>query len=205
MEDVVVVGTVRLTQKDLAGALCEMSWFFRLRWVLVLSIVVVAGTWVVAGLTAASSQAPAQPPVAALVFAAFFAAATFLGPRMTARRIIRALAQAGDPEVTYRFDDEGVTIRATGSTTTFAYRRILKTREGKTAFFIYCSPMVANIVPKGAFAPADVDRVRALIAAHVTPKPMGAGGRKVIILWVVLIVLFAVVWLLLNAQGRSGA
>jgi YcxB-like protein len=105
-----------------------------------------------------------------------------------ARRIHSAVVRGGDDEVIYRFEGDGVTMRGPGSTTSLALRTLVRVKEGKTAFMLYVNPYVANIVPKRAFAPADVDRVRALLAMHVRVEQVGSLPRKA---WVVLVVILA--------------
>ena len=80
------------------------------------------------------------------------------------------MAQGGDRHISYRFDDEGVTIRAAGVTTTFAYRKLVRVRELKTALLLYTTSMIANIVPKRAFSEGDLSRVRAFLAPYAKGK-----------------------------------
>src|SRR5262249_36944173 len=136
-----------------------------------------------------------------LVFTAAFVGTLFVAPRLTARRILRALTKAGDGDVTYRFDPEGGTIRASGSTTSFAYRARTKAREGKTAFLLYPNPLVANIVPKRAFSAEGMERVRSYITANV-PTKRTPRVAKIFLIWIALIVGFVVLWQFLNTGGR---
>ena len=189
----VIVGTVRLTERELRTPIVEMSWLYRWRRIITVIAAINVGSFTFMG---ASLRENYQP----LLCLGVFLALLYAGPWIAARRILRALTRGGDADVSYRFDDEGVTVRSAGATASFAYRRLIKAREGSTAFLLYCSPMVANIVPKSAFAAGEVDRVRALIAAHVAPKPLRGRGGKILIVWLVLVFAFVVVWQLLNAR-----
>jgi hypothetical protein len=200
----VVLGSVRLTENDLEVPIVQLSPILRARWiiagVMALGVVVGAAALLVGARSDGRLAGSPLNTVAPLVFVAALVATLFIAPRRIARKLLRALAASGDGEVSFRFDDEGVTIRAAGSTTTFAYRTLVKTIEGTTAFMLYVNPLIANIIPKRAFSADGVDRVRAYLAAHQPPRPAGAAGRKVLLIWIVLILAFWGTWLLLNTK-----
>jgi hypothetical protein len=124
----------------------------------------------------------------------------FLAPRLNARRQLRAMARAGDTNVTYRFDGEGITIRSAGATSTLAYRRLVKVVQGRTALLLYTTDHVANIVPLRAFSADELARLRAFLPTEAKPKKLRSATRLVI-LWVALVFTFLVVWQFLTAQA----
>jgi hypothetical protein len=70
------------------------------------------------------------------------------------------MQKAGELEVTYTFDDTGVTIASAASTSTTPYRDLTKVVRGKTTLLFFTAPQVARIVPLRAFS--DEDRARVL-------------------------------------------
>lgn len=197
MDEAVIVGTVRLTERDLEVPVTEMSPLFRWRAILSGMVVLADAVILLGGTPIVPDQIPLQ-----LILVGLFVAFLYLAPRFSARQ---ALKRAGDGEVTYRFDDEGVTIHAPGAITTFAYRRLIKVREGSTAFLVYLNPFIANIVPKRAFPPADVDRVRALLAGHSRLAPLRTFPWKMVFSWLLLILMFFFVWQFLQPDPRPPA
>jgi hypothetical protein len=133
---------------------------------------------------------------------AAFAALMFYIPRASARSLLLSLVRAGDNRVFYRFDAEGVTIRAAGSTSSFAYRTVIRSRETGTAFLLYATPEVASIVPKRAFAAGDLERVRALLGSQVPRQTARGQAGRFVLLWLGLIVVFFVIWQFMSLRGR---
>jgi hypothetical protein len=192
-----VVGTVQLTKNDLLGPLTQLSWLFRARvgisFILFFSVAVL---WFAAAGRSAAQFLPQ------LLFGGLFTAYLFIAPRITAHRVFAAIARAGDTNASYRFDQDGVTIRSAGSTTSFAYRKLVQVREVKTALLLYTTPQIANIVPKRAFSVDGLDRLRALLATHVkTPIRRLGSGTRLVILWAALVLAFLVTWQFLSSRA----
>jgi hypothetical protein len=198
-EDEVITGSVAITEKDLAQGITGAIAFFRMRWFLAAMfggalafLVAINGTKASLGQWAPSG-----------LLLVFFGAWVFAGPRLAARKLLRALIKGGDNQVLYRFDGEGGTIRASGTSSSFAYRIVSRVRETSTTLLLTLGAGSTSIVPKRAFSDSDLERLRQLLATHV--KPEKAGGRKpikLIAIWVALIVVFLVVWQLLNNGPR---
>ena len=190
-----VVATITLTVRDLEAAIIDMSWTFRLRKVaLGFFALMVLFTW--------RGVMEFSPGVAVpqLLVGAGYVLFMFLGPRLSARRQLRAIARAGDTNVTYRFDDEGITIRSAGATSALAYRRLVKVVQGRTALLLYTTDHVANIVPLRAFSADELARLRAFLPTEATPKKLRSATRLVIF-WLALVFAFLVVWQFLTAQA----
>jgi hypothetical protein len=193
MQDSPIIGRVGLTEADLRRPIVEMSLWTRLRWGYV-------ALWIAFGSVLVQGQGPVTDWLPQMIAMGVFAGFLFYRPWLAARRSLAALVRAGDSEVIYRFDEDGVTIRASGSTTTFAYRTLTKVKEGTTALLLYSDPAVASIIPKRAFAPADLERVRALVAPHAKPEPLRAFPWKGVLIWLGLVFVAMVVWQLMNAH-----
>src|SRR5213078_3750055 len=89
-----VLGTIEMQESDLTPAIVRMSPIFRVRWLGVLGAL-----WF--GISGALGSAPSQmvgPLLASAVVLAFL----FVSPRLTARRLVRAIAQGGDRHISYR-------------------------------------------------------------------------------------------------------
>jgi hypothetical protein len=154
-----VTGTIELDERDLAPAIVRMSPIYRIRWLVVL--------WVAFSATYSALGGTISKALLPVVMSAAFAVFLFAWPRLTARRLVRSIAHGGDAHVAYRFDHEGLTIRAAGVTTTLAYRQLVRVREVRTALLLYTTSQLANIVPKRAFSQADLPRVRAFLAPRL--------------------------------------
>lgn len=188
-------GRLRMTEEDVLGGIRGMIPLLRWKWVYL--TLVLAGT-VFAGVSGQLVQNPGSlAPF--LGVNAFLLSVLFFGPRWQARKVVRTL-RLDEGDVSFRFDDEGMSMHAPGSTSSTAYHAIPGWREAETAFLITCGPNAASIVPKRAFADSDLERVRALLAANVkvAPLPGRKGVRRTFIVWVALIFAFLVVWHLFN-------
>ena len=190
-----VTGTLELDERDLRAAIVDLSGLLRARFAVMFILVFCYGGPAIANRELGQL---AQP----VIFSAVLIVILFGLPYYRARNLLRAIAKGGDRHASYRFDDEGLTMRTAGSTMTTAYRSLVDFRETKTAFLISTSPGVSNIVPKRAFSPEGLERVSALLAANVKVKRARTGNRLVI-LWFALIFLFIVVWQFLSGSGGS--
>lgn len=87
-------------------------------------------------------------------------------PRSAARRIYRRLTSQGENRWSYRFDDDGVTIRGPGMVVGFSYRHLSRVRETERALEVR-SVLSSDLwtIPKAAFSPDDVSRIRLLLRA----------------------------------------
>lgn len=192
-----VVATIALTQQDLAAGIVEMSVLFRIRGAF-LGLVVLMDIF----LWRTGGQMTSGVVVPQLLTFMGFAALTYLSPWLNARRQLQALIRAGDVNVTYRFDDEGITIRSAGATSSVAYRRLVKVRRGKTALLLYTTPHIANIVPLRAFSADELARVLAFLPPDAKPQKLRSGTRLVI-LWVSLVLAFMVTWQFLSSRPTT--
>jgi hypothetical protein len=196
-EDDVITGSIAITEKDLVRGISDAFAIFRLRWFIaavfggsLALVVVMSGT--------RGSLGQWGPSAFCLVF---FGGWVFAGPRLAARKVLRGLVKGGDNQVLYRFDGEGGTIRASGTTSSFAYRIVSRVRETSTTLLLTLGAGSTSIVPKRAFSPGDLDRLRQLLAAHVRTEKTGGGkALKLVVVWVALVFVFVVVWQFLNAR-----
>ncbi len=198
-DDEVITGSVSITEADLARGIGDHSAFFRLRWFITIMFAAACALIVFSGMSGPLEQW--APTGLCLAFVCLWA---FIAPRLAARKMLRALVKGGDAQVLYRFDGEGGTIRASGSTSTFAYRVVSRVRESPTTLLLTVGSGSTSIVPKRAFSPADLTRLQALLAAHVKSEKAARSGTafKLALVWVALVFVFVVVWQLLNARPR---
>jgi hypothetical protein len=191
-----ITGTLQIEESDLVPPMIAMSSYYRNR-VLYAIFLALGGASV--ALSFQHEAAMKALPVF-VVFVAFVAAA-FVVPRLTARRGVRGLAEAGDASVSYRFEQESVAIRFPfpGTTIAFAYQAVSWFREIETAFLLYTSRRRAMVVHKRAFSAEGVAEVRSLLQRHVRQKTV-LGAKKLFLLWLALVILATVVWLLLRPR-----
>lgn len=108
----------------------------------------------------------------------------------------QALANIGGP-TTYRFDDFGFSSESQLRQHRLAWATLTRTVETPEAFLIYTTPQTLLIIPKRAFADADVAALGSLLLARVKQQPIVTGrvsGRFTLLLWVVLVVTFLSIW-----------
>jgi hypothetical protein len=162
-----VSGALDLTERDLVPAVVAMSGLYRAR-VGLLLLLAIGGVGTVIARHGHLADAAPQ-----LLFFAGLAALLLLGPRRTARRLLRAMAGAGAVHASYRFDAERATLRTGAAASSFAYRDLHRVRELDTAFLVYVTREVANIVVKRAFSEGDLVTVRGLLLDRGAPMTHG--------------------------------
>jgi hypothetical protein len=190
-----VNGSVELNEVDLRTALLDMSGLLRARVAITLILAISF-----AGIFTMSGNEGWALKLQQLILPTVFLVVLWVSPYVSARRLLAVIAKGGDKHASYRFDDESVTLRTAGATTTIAYRSLVDYRDGRTAILLYTTPNVANIVPKRAFTPETLARVQTLLAAHVKPRST-PNLNRVIVLWLVAIFMFLVIWQFLNATS----
>lgn len=157
---------------------------------------------IAAAATVATVAVPPHVPIGAL----FFLVLPLVGlQRSRAARVI--LAGLGDRELDVRFEftpDEVVVSRPAGESRSewSLYRHFT---EVPSAFLLYTNALVFHIVPKRAFDAGDLPRLRALLAARLTPPPpRRVGWKRIVGLWSLLVILFVVIWQLVGKDaGRA--
>jgi hypothetical protein len=170
-----IFGSVRLSEAEVRDALMGASPILRYRWVGMVASAIACVLFM--------PSFEGKGPQSGLDFVPIIVALTIfwtmllLGPRTSARRILKTLG-AEQGEIDYRFDADGMTIRAPGSSVTISYRVINRYRETRLTFLVYGSPGMANIVPKRAFSAAGVNEVRALLEANVRPAGFSKEGQR---------------------------
>jgi YcxB-like protein len=189
------IGALELDEHDLRAAIIDLSFILRARVGIGVVLAFIFGVL-------ALGRADVAQVARQLIPGALFVAYLFVSPVLRGRQLLRAIVAGGDKHASYRFDDDGVTFRSAGSTMTAAYRSLVEFREGKTAFFVYTAPGVANIVPKRAFPAEELSRVRARLAANVKPRALTHASRRVVLIFAALLAFF-VVWQFLSSTGAT--
>jgi len=193
-----VIATVRLTEKDIRAGLNEMGGSGPWRRVLFI-VPVIAVVLTMSGRNGGMTSVTTLAPV--IFMTVLYLTFLFVIPLRAAKGQIRNLERAGDTNVTYRFDDEGLTIRSSGASASMAYRRLVKSRRGKTTLLLFSTPQIAQIIPLRAFSADELERVLAFLPPD--QKGSGIGGwKRVALLWVVVLVAFLAIWQFLN-DGTS--
>jgi hypothetical protein len=153
----IIRGTIRFTEDDVRRGLRDRSPLGRVYGAFAAALFVVLGAMAVA--SGNGSLLLVGGVWAWLAVARWRAAAATLRAQ-----------HLDEGEVSYRFDEGGVTICAPGRTASTAYRVLDQFAEGRSAFLLH-SPTVVNVIPKRAFAPEDLPRLRALLAASMQAAP----------------------------------
>jgi hypothetical protein len=196
-EDEVINGSIGITEADLTRGIQDHSAFFRLRWFMLVMFAAASAVVLFSGMAVPLSQFAPQ----GLCFA-FICTWAFVSPRLSARKMLRTLVKAGDNQILYRFDAEGGTVRASGATSTFAYRVLTRVRESATTLHLTFGSGATTLIPKRAFSPADLARLQALLAQYVKNEKTTGSGRalKLVFVWLALVFAFVVIWQFLNAR-----
>jgi hypothetical protein len=183
-----VVGHVFLELKDVQQALADAPGarrrFFTIGATVLFLCVVVPLT---------NREAAAGSFFAGVVMAGALVYMQLFQRRKVAERI---LAGRGERElaVDYEFSPAGLGISTAASKSVSEWSAYHHATEIPTAFLVYPNPTVFQIVPKRAFAEADLPRLRELFAAHLKGKPPTNPLVRTVVLWAVLVILFLAFW-----------
>jgi hypothetical protein len=116
----------------------------------------------------------------------------------------QALSNIGG-QTTFRFDDYGFTSESSLRQHRLAWAGLARSLETPQAFVVYTTPGTVLIVPKRAFADADVVRVSALLRERISPVPVQkvgffgtASAWRTLLIWVVVLVTFLSIWQFLD-------
>lgn len=198
-----IVGEADVTEADLAHVVTQLPGEQR-SWLLpALLAVAIVVYLLVSPFPPGPETLPIVLPMAfVLVLVGFF--------RRGARRawIKQAFANIGGP-TKFRFDDFGFTSESSLRQHRLAWVVLARVTETPAAFLVYTTPRTVLVVPKRAFADADLPGLRQLHAARVIPQAVkggapGAQGRKVLLLWVVVLVSFLSIWHFLREESPPG-
>jgi hypothetical protein len=107
----------------------------------------------------------------------------------------------------FRFDDYGFTVQSTLREHRLAWASLAGQLETPESFFVYTTPHAFWLIPKRAFEADEIANVRQWLRSRVVPKPApaaAAGGRRMLLAWVLLIVTFLSIWhfLSIDEQGE---
>ncbi len=112
-----------------------------------------------------------------------------------------ALSGSHGKPVEYLFDGEAFQVKAPGRDSRAEWATLRGHVEVKGAFLIYMSPQIFVLVPKRAFTAADQARLGAELRARVPPyRAPGGGAKKLLLLWLALVLVFLGIWQLLNTK-----
>lgn len=119
-----------------------------------------------------------------------------MGMRRGWRRAYNTMSVAGGIE--YTFTPGTVEINTAKANSRFRYDGLYRYHVTKTTLLLYTSSQVAQIVPVRAFTQDELASVRGWLDANVKKASRVPGGlRRMLALWVLLIVAFLAVWLFL--------
>jgi hypothetical protein len=186
--DGAIVGTTALTEADMAAGLAMANkrlWFFPLLFGL-LGFISMSSF----GLTAQLIGIPVAAGIGYFAWRNVF--------RSAGRR---ALANKSDGErtVTWRFTPESIEITNPLSYTRFRWAAVHRWLDGKDTLAFYSSESVVQIVPLRAFRADEIEKLRQLFRANVTPRKKPRTMTYVAILWMVLVLMFLAIWQFLQS------
>jgi len=154
---------------------------------------------IAAAATVASAAIPPHVPVGVAFFLVLPLARR--GRERAARLILDGLGSR-ELDVTFEFTPGEVSVTRPAGSSRSEWSLYRHFTEVPSAFLIYTNALVFHVVPKRAFAEADVPRLRALLAARLTPPPPPRPGwRRIVALWALLVVSFVVIWQLIGKDA----
>ena len=192
-EDAVVSADVELTEADFVGLMPHLPEFGR-PWLLPLSMFLVVPVSVLVN----------HGPAMALLLPMTLGVSAFAYFMYALRRRWpkRALADLGPGLTSFRFDDFGFSASSSLRQHRLAWSALARYVETPEAFAIYTTPRTLLVVPKRAFRTAEAARVSELLKARVSARPVspaaGAVLKRLLLVWLALIVAFLTIWFLLN-------
>ncbi|MET0286641.1 MAG: YcxB family protein [Polyangiales bacterium] len=194
-----ITGHAVLGQSDVDGALKKTGLSRMTRFYTVM--LVVGPLFLYFTHRAAGHQPQLSDFAPALGYGVLFVGVLYVAQRAAARKHLEGKS-ARDLTMHYELDAGGYTIRSPSTDVRSTWQSVHHFDEAEAAFLIFPSATIQVVVPKRAFAEADVPRVRALLQASVKqPKKTflrGSAGR-VILLWLALVLMFVVIYHTLGA------
>lgn len=125
---------------------------------------------------------------------ALLAALQLYTTRLQARRFFVEI----DPKrrsTSYVFTPTSVEITTKNSHARQDYEALKRYVLTPHTLLLYSSSSIAQIIPLRAFAPAERERVLAWIQSQVQPSPrVPSALRRTVVVWLVLVVMFAAIW-----------
>lgn len=189
-----VVGLTTVTADDLQPAIALLP-LFRQRWLFLIA----AGALVI--LFAVMNGGQARGLVPFVVFTALFQGFLFLGPRYLARR---SIASMSSHIVRYRLDADEIGISNAGTTVARRWDVLQRFVETEGAFLVWVGPSAIQIVAKRAFAPLELDWLRAQLVSNAGRNGARRGTQprllRMGLLWAALVVAFLVIWQLMQSR-----
>jgi hypothetical protein len=117
-----------------------------------------------------------------------------------------ALANWTDEErrLGYRLTKDGIEIAGKKGRSRIRWPAIHRFAEGPACFVLQASEALRTVIPKRAFAEAELPLVRAMFIEWVTPRPSTVKPRTpkpvmTLVLWLAVVVLFLAVWQLFGS------
>ncbi len=164
------------------------------------SITVCAGAFLAINASMTGGLSPiAMVPIAATVLVV---GGVYWGLRRGAARIVEDKTDAAR-DVRYEFGRTGYSIVTPVTTVRAEWASLHHVHEGLSTFFLYTASNAYQLVPKRAFRPEDIPRIRDLLRAHVTPRAAKSSAARVVVLWIALVVAFLAVWQFLDSTPRE--
>ncbi|HEV8548437.1 MAG TPA: YcxB family protein [Polyangiaceae bacterium] len=112
-----------------------------------------------------------------------------------------ALGNSAGKTVEYVFDEQGYQTRAPDREARADWTSLHGFAETPEAFLLFVSPQLVIVIQKRALSPADQAQLLELLRARVKPQSLGSSGvKRLLVLWLVLIVAFIVIWLFLGGK-----
>ncbi|HYQ17409.1 MAG TPA: YcxB family protein [Polyangiaceae bacterium] len=107
----------------------------------------------------------------------------------------RALAELGEGKMTFRFDEQGMSIDSKLRQMRYAWPALARYLEAPESFIVYPTPRSLFVVPKRAFTEAELPEIRELLQTRIVQKPGGGSGlKRMVWVWLALVVTFTVIW-----------
>jgi hypothetical protein len=112
----------------------------------------------------------------------------------------RALADLGGGTTQFRFDETGLNVVSKLRRLELTWASLPQHVETPSSFIVYTGSQALLVLPKRAFAAADLEQLRAELRRRIPTKPYKNRLQALLLLWVVLIVTFLAIWHFLGSQ-----
>jgi YcxB-like protein len=126
------------------------------------------------------------------------------GLRQAAKKVVENKTEA-ERNITFAFDAAGYDVLTPVSKVRADWTSVHGAHESPSTFYLYTASNAFQLVPKRAFRTEDVPKLRELIRARVSERPVKNRTVRMVILWLVLIVSFLAVWQFMEGASESGA
>lgn len=192
-----ITGVARISRREATRELVRASGMRQLTWVFAgMAFALAALSWTFQGREGLSTCLPM-----------LFLGLMLLLMSNAQSRVIKKLPgdDASTPITSFELDSTGYSTSSSLASSRVAWSMVTRYVELDSSFVIFSQPSANTVMPKRAFLERDLEAIRQLLKVRVAMPKTAPSRRRVIVLWVLLILAFGAIWMFLNSEEPPAA